>query len=131
MDTNPVQRRQLSAVWQLILLPLSALSCMFMLVWTLIGLGCVVLGLSSLLVDLSGELEMRLGGELVRTTGEQMLFTAVGAGMAATGIGFWWLWRRAYTGRALLVCALLLGLLLIAVWVSGRGDLVSVGGATH
>jgi hypothetical protein len=104
---------------------------MFMLVWTLIGLGCFVLGLVSLLVDLSGVLEIQLGGESVRTTGQQILFTAVGAGMSVTGIGFWWLWRRAYTGRALLVFALLLGLVLVAAWVTGRGDLISVGGATH
>jgi hypothetical protein len=102
-----------------------------MLASTIIGLGCVVLGMISLLVDLNGFLEIQIGGEPVRTTEQKLLFTVVAAGLAFTGIRFWCLWMRGYTLRAVLVCVLLLTLILLVAWTTGRGDLLSVGGATH
>src|SRR4051812_19717350 len=94
MENKPVQRRQLPVVLQVILLPLWGVLCGLMLLSAVIGLGCVVLGMLSLFVDLSRLLEMQLGGEPVRTTTQKVLFTAVGASMAITGITFWWLSRR-------------------------------------
>jgi hypothetical protein len=129
MENKPVQRRQLPVVLRVILLPLWGLICGLMLLSAIIGLGCVVLGTISLFVDLSGFLEMHLGGESVRTATQKVLFTAVGAVLAITGIGFWWLSRRGYVVGALLCYAVLLALFLAMAWATGRTDVISVGGA--
>jgi hypothetical protein len=99
-----------------------------MLLSAIIGLGCVVLGMVSPFVDLSGFVELQVGGEPVRTTRQQALFTAVGAGMAITGIGFWWLRGRGHVGRALLVWAALVGLFVVIGWLTGSPNILSVGG---
>src|SRR5262245_60891986 len=124
MENNPIQRRRLPAV----LLPLWGLICALMLLSAIIGLGCVVLGMLSLFVDLSGFLEMQLGGESVRTTTQKVRFMAIAAVMASTGIGFWWLSRRGYVVGALICYAVLMALFLAIAWATGRADLISVGG---
>jgi hypothetical protein len=129
MENKPVQRRHLPVVLQVILLPLWGLLCGLMLLSAIIGLGCVVLGVLSLFVDLSRFLDMQLGGESVRTTSQKLLFAAVGAVLASTGTGFWWLSRRGYVVGALICYAVLMALLLAIVWATGRADLISVGGA--
>jgi len=127
METNPAPSRQFPVVLQALLLPLWALLCMFMLVSTLIGLACI-LGVVLFCVDLSGVLEIQLLGESVQTTRQKVLFTALGAGMAVAGIGCWWLWRRDSVGRALIVCAVMLGLLGMIAWLTGSVQILSVGG---
>jgi hypothetical protein len=80
-------------------------------------------------VDLSGFLEIQLGGDLVRTTMQKVQFMAVGAVLASTGIGFWLLSRRGYVVGALICYAILLAVFLAIAWASGRADVISVGGA--
>jgi hypothetical protein len=60
MDNNPVQRRRLPVALQVILLPLWALICGIMLLSAVIGLACIVLGMISFLVDLSGSWKCNL-----------------------------------------------------------------------
>jgi hypothetical protein len=129
MENNPVQRRRLPVVLQVILLPLWGLICGLMLLSAIVGLGCVVLGMLSLCVDLSGFLEMQLGGESVRTTTQKVHFMALGAVMASTGIGFWWLSRRGYVVGARICYGVLMALFLAIAWATGRADVISVGGA--
>jgi hypothetical protein len=129
MENNPVQRPRLPVVLQAILLPLWGLLCGLMLLSAVVGLGCVVLGLLSLFVDLSGFLEMQLGGESIRAAAQKVQFTAVGAVMAGTGIGFWWLSRRGYVVGALICWAVLMALVLAIAWATGRADVISVSGA--
>jgi hypothetical protein len=112
----------------IILLPIWGVITGLMMLSALLGLGCVVLGALSLFVDLSGLLSMRLGGEIVRTTTQKLLFMAVGAVMALAGIGFWRLNRRGYLVSPLICLAVLLGLFLVVALVAGRGDVISVGG---
>jgi hypothetical protein len=128
MDNTPLQRRPLAALLQGTLLLLWGVICLLMLLSAVAGLGCVVLGILSLGVDLSGVVQMQLGGEVVRTTTQKVLFTTVGAGMALTGIAFLWLHRRGYIGRALIVFALLVGLFAVIGWWTGSADILSVGG---
>jgi hypothetical protein len=127
MANKPGQRRQLPALLQIILLLFWGAISLLMLLSAVIGLGCVVLGVVSLFGDLSGVLEMQLGGEPVRTAGQKVLFTAVGAGLALAGIGFWWLYRRDHVRGALLVYAVLMVLCLVIGWRTGRADIISVG----
>jgi hypothetical protein len=126
MENEPVQRQH-PVVPQLILLLLWGVICLFMLLSAIIGLVCFVLGVISLGVDLSGVLEVRLGGESVRTATQKVLFTAVGAVMAIAGIAFLWLHRRGSIGRALVVFAVLTGLFVVIGWLTGSADILSVG----
>jgi len=127
MENNPIQRRRLPAVLQVVLLPLWGLICALMLLSAIVGLGCVLLGMLSLFVDLSGFLGMQLGGESVRTTAQKVQFMAVGAAMASTGVGFWWLSRRGSVVGALICYAALMALFLAIAWATGRADVISVG----
>jgi hypothetical protein len=120
--------RQLPVVVQGILLVLWAIICGLMLLSAIIGLVCVVLGIVSLFVDLSGFLDLQVGGEAVKTAGQKLLFIAVGAGMATTGIAFWRLRGRGYIGGALLCYALLLGLYVVVALATGSPNILSVGG---
>jgi hypothetical protein len=120
--------RQLPVGWLLVLIPLWGFVCFLMLVSILAGLGCVILGMISLFVDLSGALEMQLGGEVVRTTEQKVHFMEIGALMAVAGIAFWWLHWRGYVGRALIFPAILLGLFLTIWWLTGSTNIISVGG---
>jgi hypothetical protein len=129
MENNPNQRRQLPVVLQGILLTLWVLICGLMVLSAIIGLGCVVLGLLSLFVDLSGFLEMQLGGEPVRTTTQKVQFVVVGAVLASTGMGFWWLSRRGYVVGALICYGILMAVFLAIAWATGRAEVISVGGA--
>jgi hypothetical protein len=129
MENQPVQRRQLPVVLQGIGLLLWGFLCALMLLSAIIGLGCVLLGMLSLFVDLSRLLDMQLGSASVRTTTQKVLFAVVGAVMASTGIGFWWLNRRGYIAGALICCTVLMGLFLAIAWATGRADVISVGGA--
>jgi hypothetical protein len=126
MDTNPLPRRPLAALLQGTLLLLWGVVCLFMLLSAVVGLVCVVLGILSLAVDLSGVLQMQLGGEVVRTSTQKVLFTTVGAGMALAGMVFLWLHRRGHIGRALIVFALLVALFAVVGWRTG--SVISVGG---
>jgi hypothetical protein len=129
MENNPNQFGRLPVVLQGILLTLWVLICGLMALSAIIGLGCVVLGLLSLFVDLSELLEIQLGGEPVRTAIQKVQFMAVGAVMASTGIGFWWLSRRGYVVGALICYAILVAVFLAIALASGRADVISVGGA--
>jgi hypothetical protein len=129
MENKPVQRRRLPLVLQVILLLLWGLICALMLLSAIIGLGCVVLGMLSLFVDLSRFLDLQLGGESVRTTLQKIQFMAAGAVLASTGIGFWWLSRRGYVWGALICYAVLMAFVLVMAWVTGRADVISVSGA--
>jgi hypothetical protein len=128
MDNKPVPRRQLPMVLQVPLLLLLGVICGFMVLAGLIGLCCVVLGLISLGVDLSGTLTIQLAGAEVRTTTQKLLFTALGAVMALAGVGFVWLARRDHLGRALILWALFLGGFALIGWLTGNTQIVSVGG---
>jgi hypothetical protein len=127
MATDPLPRQPLAAIWQALLLLLWGTICFFMLVSALIGLGCLVLGLLSLIVDLSGTLTIQFGGKPVQTVAQKLLFTGVGAVMAAAGIGFLWLCRRDSIRAALVLWALLLGFLALLVWLTGSAQILSVG----
>ena len=129
MENKPVQRRRLPLVLQVILLLLWGLICALMLLSAIIGLGCVVLGMLSLFADLSGSVEMQLGGEPVQTTTQKVQFMAAGAVMAGAGIGFWWLSRRGNLVGALICYAVLMAVFLAIAWATGRADVISVGGA--
>jgi hypothetical protein len=95
----------------------------------MIGVASVLLGISSLFVDLSKWLDLQLCGQSVQTTAQKVQFTAVGAAMAVTGIGFWWLRQRGYVRAALLCYAVLMALFLVLGLESGRGDIIGVGAA--
>jgi hypothetical protein len=99
-----------------------------MLLSALVGAVCLILGLASLGVDLSGVLKLYLGGAEVRTTAHKLLFAALGAVLTVAGIAFLWLSRRERVGRALMVFAALMGLLAAISWLAGSGNILSVGG---
>jgi hypothetical protein len=129
MENNPNWFRRLPVVLQGILLTLWVLICGLMLLAAIVGLGCAILGLVTLFVDVSGFLEMQLGGEPVRTTTQKVQFLAVGAVVASTGIGFWWLSRRGNVVGALICYGILVAVFLAIAWATGRADVISVGGA--
>jgi hypothetical protein len=129
MENNANWFRRLPLVLQGILQTLWVLICLVMVMSAIIGLGCVILGLLSLFVDLSGFLEMQLGGEPVRTTTQKVQFVVVGTVVASTGIGFWWLSRRGYVVGSLICYAILVAIFLAIAWATGRADVISVGGA--
>ena len=123
---SEVLRVILLFLWSLIWAMMSAL----MLLVAIIGIACVVLGVVSLFVDLGTFFDMQLGGQSVRTPTQKGLFAAVGALMAITGIGFWWLRLRGSVVGALICYGVLLGLILAVAWTYGRGDVISIGGPT-
>ena len=128
METKAGQRRELPLVLGLLWGLIWSFICLLMLLSAVIGLGCVVLGTVSLFVDVSGLLEMDLGGVVVRTTAQKSLFAAFGAVMAGCGIGFWWQSRRGHPVRALIFYAVLMGLFLVVGLVTGQRNVISVGG---
>jgi hypothetical protein len=113
---------------QVFLVILWALISLLMLVFALIGLACVVLGVISMFFEPGRFLELQLGGEIVQTTTQKLLFTAVGAVMAVAGIAFWWLRQHDRIGAAVFCYLVLMALFLAISWATGRGDIVSVGG---
>jgi hypothetical protein len=127
-NPNPVPRRQLPLVVQVPLLLLWGGICWFMVLVGLIGLSCVLLGLFSLVVDLSGVLKIRLAGQEVRAVTDKLLFTGLGAVLALVGIEFLWLARRDQAGRALLLWAQLLAVFAMLAWATGSTEILSVGG---
>jgi hypothetical protein len=128
MSNNPVSPRQPPLVLQVLRVVLLGIIAGIMLLSALVGVVCLVLGLVSLGVDLSGVLKLYLGGAEVRTTAQKLLFAALGAVMAVAGIAFLWLSRRERVGRALMVFAALVGLLAAMSWLAGSGNILSVGG---
>jgi hypothetical protein len=128
MSNNPVSRRQFPLVLQVLWFLLLGIICGIMLLSALIGVVTLVLGLLSLGVDLGGVLKMYLGGAEVRTATQKLLFAALGAVLTLAGIGFLWLYRRGYIGRALLVSAALMGLFVAISWLTGSADILSVAG---
>jgi hypothetical protein len=127
VEDTTVESRQLPWPLLLLLQILWALISLLMLLMAVIGVICLALGALSLVVDLSRFLEMQLGGEPVRTTAQKALFAGVGAVMALTGIGFWWLRQRGSVAGALICWVLLLVLFLAVAWTTGRGEVISVG----
>lgn len=105
------------------------LVCLVMLATALLGLACVVVGLISLFIE-GPFLELRLVGEIVQTTMQKLLFTAFGAVLCLSGIGFWWLRGRGYVVGAVVVYALLVALVFLLHWVSGKSGLISIGWST-
>src|SRR5262245_433598 len=128
MSNNPVPRLRFPLALQVLWFLFLGILCGVMLLSALIGVVMLVLGLLSLGVDLGGVLKMYLGGAEVRTAAQKLLFAALGAVMTLAGIGFLWFYRRGYIGRALLVYAALMGLFLAVSWLTGRADILSVGG---
>jgi hypothetical protein len=128
MEKKPGHRRDLPLVLGLLWGLIWGLICLFMVLSAVIGLGCVAFGTVSLFVDLSGLLEMALGGEVVQTTAQKILFAAFGAVMAGCGIGFWWQSRRGHPVRALIFCTVLMGLILVLGLVTGQRSVISVSG---
>jgi len=128
MSNNPVSPRQPPLVLQVLWVVLLGIIAGIMVLSALAGVVCLILGLVSLGVDLSGVLKLYLGGAEVRTTAQKLLFAAVGPVMTVAGIAFLWLSRRERVGRALMVFAALLGLLAAMSWLAGSGNILSVGG---
>ncbi len=128
MSNNPVSPRQRPLVLQVLWAVLLGLIAGMMLLSALGGVVCLILGLVSLGVDLSGVLKLYLGGAEVRTAAQKLLFAALGAVMTVAGIAFLWSSRRERVGRALMVFAALMGLFAAISWLAGSGNVLSVGG---
>ncbi len=127
MANNPIPQRRLPVV-QIVLLTLWGLLTALMLLAVVVGLACAALGLVSLLVDLGGVLEIRLGGEVVRTTAQKSELIALGVVLVGLGVCFWRLNRRGSLVGALLCYIALLALFGAIAWATGSAEVLSVGG---
>jgi hypothetical protein len=115
MENQHVKRRQLPLslfVWWIL--------DFVMILAVPIGLGLVVLGILSFVIDLGeGFWGPRLGSAPVRTVADKALFTVAGAVAGILGIGFLWLRRRGYVKGAAIFFAVGLGIYLLITGVRG------------
>lgn len=113
-------------LWALVL----GLMCGVMFLSVILGLACLVVGFISLFVE-HWAMEMYIGGALVRTTMQKVLFTSAGAALCLVGFEFWRLHKRGFTVGAVALYAAFAVLVLALAWATGRSELISIVWATN